>query len=111
MTTKKNVVKVMIGGDEYPLRSERSEEYTRAVADHVDRALREALSVGTRVESHKAAVLAALAVTDELFQARVAEREMASRLSLLTAELSRLLPLQKRTSGAGDQFTSPGDGG
>jgi len=96
MNTKKTVVKVAIGGDEYTLRSDRPPEYTRAVAEHVDRALKEVMAAGTIVESHKAAVLAALAITDELFQTRHAQREMAHRLTALAADLSRLLPPAKR---------------
>jgi cell division protein ZapA len=48
------------------------------------------------VESHKAAVLAALAITDELFQARRGDREIADRLEGLSAEVARLLPPARR---------------
>ena len=96
MTAKKTVVKVTIGGDEYSLKSDRPPEYTRAVAEHVDRALKEVLQVGAIVESHKAAILAALAITDELFQSRRSQAELAERIEALTAEVSRLLPPAKR---------------
>lgn len=98
---KKTVVRVSIGGDEYSLRSERSDEYTRAVAEHVDRALQDVLASGAMVESHKAAILAALAITDELFQARLAAREVEQRLQLMTQDLSRFLPPRKRPSRGG----------
>jgi cell division protein ZapA len=48
------------------------------------------------VETHKAAVLAALAITDELFQARRGDRAIADRVSTLVDDLSRLLPPAKR---------------
>ena len=48
------------------------------------------------VESHKAAILAALAITDELFQARRGDRELAGRLDRLADDLARLLPPAKR---------------
>ena len=96
MTEKKTVVKVTIAGDEYSLKSDRPAEYTRAVAEHVDRALKEVLQVGAIVESHKAAILAALAVTDELFQSRRSQAELAERIEALTAQVSRLLPPAKR---------------
>ncbi len=96
MTAKKTVVKVTIGGDEYSLKSDRPPEYTRAVAEHLDRALKEVLQVGAIVESHKAAVLAALAITDELFQSRRSQAELAERIKALTVEVSRLLPPAKR---------------
>ena len=107
MNTKKTLVKVSIGSDEYTLRSDRPVEYTRAVAEHVDRALKDVLTAGTMVETHKAAILAALAITDELFQARQSQREMGERLSALSAELSRLLPPAKRASRATGSIASP----
>jgi len=105
---ERTLVKVRIGSDEFSLRSDRPEEYTRAVAEHVDRALREVLSSGAIVESHKAAVLAALSIADELFQERTSRAELAARLERLSAELARLLPPAKRRSTAA--FASPGDG-
>ena len=96
MTDKKTVVKVTIGGDEYSLKSDRPPEYTRAVAEHLDRALKEVLQVGAIVESHKAAILAALTITDELVQSRRSQAELAERIKALTAEVSRLLPPAKR---------------
>ncbi len=109
--TDKRIVKVTIGGDEYSLRSDRSEEHTRAVAEHVDRAIQEVRSVSTMVENHKAAILAALAITDELFQARLSAREMEQRLNRLTEDLSRFLPPQKRPSRLSGQFASAPDDG
>lgn len=107
MSADRKLVKVRIGADEYALRSDRPEEYTRAVAEHVDRALREILSTGAIVESHKAAVLAALAIADELFQERHLQADMAERLAQLSAELARLLPPAKRRSTAA--FATSGD--
>ena len=101
MSDKKTVVRVKIGTEEYSLRSDRTEEYTREVAAHVDRALRDVTSSGAVVEAPKAAILAALAITDELFQAQRSGGEMAERLTALTASLSRLLPLSKRGSDPG----------
>lgn len=97
MTDKKTVVSVTIGNEEYSLRSDRPAEYTRAVAEHVDRALKEVLQVGM-VETHKAAILAALSITDELFQTRRSQTELAEQLRAMAAELSRLLPPTKRRS-------------
>ena len=99
MTEARTVVKVRIGGDEYTLRSDRPADYTQAVADHVDRTLKDVQSAGSAgVETHKAAILAALAITDELFQARAAGQEMTDRLHQLAGDLARVLPPAKRTS-------------
>ena len=102
MTAKKHAVRVMIGGEEYTVRSDLPPEYTREVAGHVDQALKKVLGQGMIVETHKAAILAALDITNELFQARRAEREVAARLAALADDLSRMLPPGKRrvTGGA-----------
>ena len=46
MTGPRTVVKVRIGGDEYTLRSDRPADYTQAVADHVDRTLKDVQAMG-----------------------------------------------------------------
>jgi cell division protein ZapA len=96
VTAKKYAVKVMIGGEEYTVRSDLPPEYTREVATHVDQQLKKVLSQGPLVETHKAAILAALAITDELFQSRKGEREVAARLAAMADDLAKLLPAGKR---------------
>ncbi|MFQ5550376.1 MAG: cell division protein ZapA [Gemmatimonadales bacterium] len=96
MGDKKNLVRVRIGNEEYTLRSDRTDEYTRDVAAHVDHAISEVKSSGSVIEAHKVAVLAALAIADELFQIRAAGTETTQRIVDMTAELSRLLPPAKR---------------
>ncbi len=96
MSASKHAVRVVIGGEEYTVRSELPPEYTREVAAYVDQALARVRDMVPSVESHKAAILAALAITDELFQARRGDRELAARLSALGDELARLLPPAKR---------------
>lgn len=93
---------MVIGGEEYTVRSELPPEYTRDVAAHFDRIL-----VGIRaslptVEAHKIAILAGLAVTDELFQARRGDADVAARLAAVADDLARLLPPARRGSAAGD---------
>ena len=100
MTTTKNAVRVVIGGEEYTVRSELPPEYTREVAAHLDAALKRVRDSLPMVESHKAAILAALSITDELFQARRGDREVADRLSSMATDLARLLPPAKRGSRA-----------
>lgn len=100
MTTVKNAVRVIIGGEEYTVRSELPPEYTREVAAYLDAALKRVRDTLPMVETHKAAILAALSITDELFQARRGDREVADRLSSMASELGRLLPPAKRGSRA-----------
>jgi cell division protein ZapA len=100
VTTTKSAVRVIIGGEEYTVRSEVPPEYTRDVAAYLDAALKRVRDTLPMVESHKAAILAALSITDELFQARQGDRAMAERLSGMAHELARLLPPAKRGSRA-----------
>jgi cell division protein ZapA len=100
-TVKKHAVRVTIVDQEFTVRSELDPEYTREVAAHVDGAIRRVLASGPIVESHKAAILAAFAITDELFQSRRQQDELARRLKQLSGDLARLLPPQKRQSMGG----------
>ena len=102
---KKTAVKVTICDEEYTVRSDLEPEYTRQVAAYVDQAIRRVLQAGPMVESHKAAILAALAITDELLESRKQRQELAQRLRQMTSELARLLPPQKRHSSL--QYSGP----
>jgi len=96
MTSAKHSVRVHIFGEEYSLRTDADPEHTRAVAAYVDQAIRRVVDTGAVVESHKAAILAALQITDELFRARAADGEAAARIQSLSGELRRWLPPAKR---------------
>ncbi|MDR0786657.1 MAG: cell division protein ZapA [Gemmatimonadota bacterium] len=65
---RKSVI-VEIAGERHVLRSDASPEYTGSVAAHVDAAIR-SISLGNVLEPHRAAILAALTVTDDLFRTR-----------------------------------------
>ena len=101
MSVKKTVVKVSIVGEEYTLRTDAPPEHTQAVAAYVDQAIRKILGGSNIVESHKAAILAALQITDELFKAREQSAELAASTRRLTADVRRWLPPAKRGTGAG----------
>ena len=92
----KRSVRVQIVGEEYAIRTERSPEVTRAVADYVDRTIRGILDGGSVIETQKAAILAAMKITDELFQVREQGTDLAESISALSAEVRRLLPPAKR---------------
>ena len=101
MSVKKSVVKVSIVGEEYTLRTDAPPEHTQAVAAYVDQAIRKILGGSNIVESHKAAILAALQITDELFKAREQSAELAASTRRLTADVRRWLPPAKRGAGGG----------
>lgn len=92
-------VRVAIVGEEYTLRSTAPEAHTRAVAAHVDRTIREVLGTGAVVETHKAAILAALQITDELLRVRTERDELATRAQSLAGDVRRWLPPAKRADG------------
>ena len=96
MTSKKHVVHVTILDDEYSIRSDQSPERTRAVAEHVDKVIRETMRAGNIVEAQKGAILAALSITDELFDAREAGDDVAGSMKRLSAEIRPWLPPAKR---------------
>lgn len=99
MNGRKSSVRVTIVGEEYTIRSDSSGEHTRAVADHVDRAIREIMNTGAVGETRKAAILAALQITDDLFRARAEAEEIADGMHQLSSEIRRRLPPAKRVSG------------
>ena len=102
--SSKESVRVVVGGEELSVRSELPPEYTREVAAYLDDALRRIRTMMPSLEAHKAAILAGLAVTDELFRARRADADVARRVSAMAEDLARLLPPSKRGTrgGAGD---------
>jgi cell division protein ZapA len=79
---ERHVVTVEIGGEEYSIRAQASPEYTQQCAAYVDRKLSEIMRQGSLIQVHKGAILAALGLADELFQAR-------TELDALRAELTR----------------------
>lgn len=96
--TKKNVVSVTIQGAEYTLRSETSPEQTRAVAAYVDQVISDTMESGARIESHKAAILAALRIAGELFEERAQTESLAEEITALSEEIRPWLPPAKRNS-------------
>lgn len=96
MSGKKTTVRVSIVGEEYSIRSDETPEHTRAVAEYVDQAIRRVVSTGAVVETQRAAILAMLQITDELFKARASSAELTSAMRALKADVRRWLPPAKR---------------
>jgi cell division protein ZapA len=84
-------VKVNIFGTEYPVKGEADPDYIEEVATYVDSKMKEVARSLTVKSTTKVAVLAALNITDELFQARtsteVQDRELDERLSALAIRI------------------------
>lgn len=67
---RRTSVTVRIAGEEHAIRANAEPEYTRSCASYVDHRISEIRSQGALMETHKAAILAALSISDELLQAR-----------------------------------------
>jgi cell division protein ZapA len=100
VSTKKTSIRVEILGESYAIRSEAPPEHTRAVAEHLDRAIRQILSGGSVIESNRAAILAALQITSELFLEREANQSITAAMQDLGGEVRRMLPPAKRGDGS-----------
>jgi cell division protein ZapA len=85
----KKPVRVSIFGEEYALRSEMGEEYTRACAEHVDDRVQAVHVTGPVAEPHKAAILAAMQISDERFQERSDRAELADSVHRRIEDLRR----------------------
>jgi cell division protein ZapA len=87
---------VEILGESYAVRSDASAEHTKAVAEYLDHAIRQILTSGSVIETNRAAILAAMQITSELFQAREANDAVIAAMAGLGDEVRRLLPPAKR---------------
>ncbi|NIV95611.1 cell division protein ZapA [candidate division KSB1 bacterium] len=82
MDQEGGVLKINIYGTEYPIKSdsETDSEYIRQVAEYVDSKMRE-IDQNTQAKSSlKVAILAALNITDELFQERELNKSLLKTL-------------------------------
>ena len=96
MSARKTSVKVEILGESYSIRSDATVEHTKAVAEYLDQSIRQILSSGSVIEANRAAILAALQITSELFQAREANDAVTAAMGELSDEVRRLLPPSRR---------------
>lgn len=91
----RKAVTVRIAGEEHAIRSSAPADYTRRCARLVDERITEIRRRSTLVEGHRAAILAALSITDEFFQAReelqALREELARRTGALTARIDDAL--------------------
>jgi cell division protein ZapA len=103
MSDKRYVARVNIVGEEYTIRSDATPEHTQAVASYLDREIRKVLGSNQLIETHKAAILAAMQITDELFRERTTARLVEDEVRNLGSEVRRWLPPAKRDSGVPEQ--------
>lgn len=91
MSARKESVTVRIAGEEHTIRANAEPDYTRKCARLVDDRIQEIRAKGGLIEGHKAAILAALSIADEYFQAEEelgrVRKEAASRATNLVRRI------------------------
>ena len=94
--TEPRPVEITIGGHKLRVTSEHPEAYTKEVAAYFDAALARIRTELPTMDAHRAAILAGLAITDELFQALGQNEATGARLESVMQRLVRMLPPAKR---------------
>ena len=91
MSPEKVSVTVRIAGEEHTIRANAPPEYTKRCAKLVDDRIHEIRMQAGLIEGHKAAILAALSIADQCFQAidelAQVRKEVASRATNLTSRI------------------------
>jgi cell division protein ZapA len=86
-------VKVQIFGQSYSIRGDLDERYVQDLAAYVDAKMRAIAEATSTVDTQKAAVLAALAIADELHSN---QKERGDREEMLREQAERCLTLVER---------------
>ena len=94
-----SLVRVTIFGEEYQIRTDLGKEYTLGCAKYVDDAIQEAHVRGHIVEPHRAAILAALKITDELFRSREDIDDLSKVIRTRVTELAEQLDTVTKGTG------------
>jgi cell division protein ZapA len=94
MADKSNLVHVDIFGQSYALRAGEDPAYIERIAGFVDKEMSEVGKLAGSVDSSRIAVLAALNIADQLFQARSSQdgaKLLEGRATRLAQELASVL--------------------
>lgn len=97
--TEKQSVSVRIAGEEHVIRASAEPDYTRRCAAYVDERIMEIRTKAGLLESHKAAILAALSITDELLQTEKELQRLRSEVSREAGALAERLEAGVRAEG------------
>lgn len=104
---QKSAVTVRIGGEDHVIRANVEPEYTLRCAEWVDSRISEIKGQLGLIESHKAAILAALSITDELFRAQAEAEtirtEGTRRAEALTRKVELALEEQAQLGLGGEE--------
>jgi cell division protein ZapA len=86
-------VKVQIFGQVFPIQGDLDEAYMQTLAEYVDEKMRAIVEMTPTVDTQKVAILAAMAIADELHSLR---KERGEREELLKEQAERCLTLVER---------------
>ncbi len=89
--TEKNSEMVEIFGQEYKIKGVGDPEYFHRIAGYVDKKMREIAHSSGIMSQSRIAILAALNITDELFQERENSKKSRKELEKQAVELSDLI--------------------
>ncbi|NLP06087.1 cell division protein ZapA [Candidatus Fermentibacteria bacterium] len=122
MSDRPETIRVNIYGREYSIRGEADPGYIAEIAHYLDMKMRQMTDNATVASTTKVAILAALNITDELFQrdGRIRELEesqvsdiarLLERVEKALAETSAPPPVQSRQNTAHERVESPAQAG
>ena len=94
-------VTVRIAGEEHTIRSNADPDYTRRCARFVDDRIVELRQRSGLMEGHKAAILAALSITDQYFQVRDDLERMRTEVAARSLSLVRKIEEELNDEGSG----------
>jgi cell division protein ZapA len=89
--TESKQVEVEILGQKYTLKGEADTEYLKEIALYVDNKLRNSYHQGSGIPPLKAAIMAAITITDELFKLKAEQKKLQILFEEKTAELLHIL--------------------
>ncbi len=88
---KVTTTRVSIFGDTYNIRTQTDPDYTRKVAEYVNQTMQAIKKSAGLHDVHKIAILAAMSITDELFQTKREKEIRDEELELKCNSLIQLL--------------------
>ena len=86
-----NKISVNIFGSEYALKTDQSQEYITEIAKYVDQKMKEIDKTQTINSKFKIAILAALNITDELYQEKQYRDRLFNQMNEESKQLNRSL--------------------
>jgi cell division protein ZapA len=94
-------VKITLGGQKLSLRTDAKPRYIKELADYVNGKIDQARSSGKIATTQSLALLAAMTIADELFQAREDKDRLERQVRERTRRILRYLEAEEERAAAG----------